>query len=61
MTGVDRYTVHMTILVPMGGPTSASFRFRAGLTFERTVLDGGWIYIMGGTIGYLVLFFVVHF
>ena len=59
MTSVDCYTVHMTILVSMGGPTSARFRFRSGFTFERTFLDGGWIYIMGGIIVYLV-FFVVH-
>ena len=28
MTGVDRYTVHMTILSPMGRPIFACFRFR---------------------------------
>ena len=28
MTGVDRYTMHMTILSPMGQPIFACFRFR---------------------------------
>ena len=59
MTGVDRHTVYMIILVPTGGRLPLVSDFDTGLTFERTFLDGGWIYIVGGTIGYLV-FFVVH-
>ena len=38
MTGVDRYTVHMTFLVPMGGPTSAHFRFRYRFDLREDLL-----------------------
>ena len=54
MTGVHRYTMQMTILVPL------VLDFDIGFTFDMIFLDGAWIYIVAGTISYLFFFFFVH-